>query len=118
MALKQKKKEVRKIICGKGYCTCQNKKYVHGKGIMDIFNSIKNLAAPAMNFVKENADTLKSTAETIGNVVKIGDSTKTVVQEIMKRRKSKMQNSSQEDTLQNIVDKINQFKMGSGFAYV
>ena len=118
MALKQKRKVNRKTICGKGYCTCQNKKYVHGKGIMDIFNSVKNLASPAMNFVKENADTLKNTVEAIGNVVKIGDSTKSIVQEIMKRRKPKVQNSLQEDTLKNIVDKINQFKIGSGFAYV
>jgi hypothetical protein len=50
--------------------------------------------------------------------VKIGDSTKTIVQEIMKKRKPKIQNSLQDDTLQNIVDKINQFKIGSGFAYV
>ena len=118
MALKQKRKVNRKIICGKGYCTCQSKRYVHGKGIMDIFNSVKNLAAPAMNFVKENTDTLKSTAEAIGNVVKIGDSTRAIVQEIRKKRKPKIQISSQEDTLQNIVDKINQFKIGSGFAYV
>ena len=111
MALKQRRKVNRKVICGKGYCTCQNKNYVHGKGIMDV-------VAPAMNFVKDNADTLKSTAEAIGNVVKIGDSTKTIVQEIMKKRKPKIQNSTQEDTLQNIIDKINQFKMGSGFAYV
>jgi len=118
MALKQKRKVNRKIICGKGYCTCQSKKYVHGKGIMDVFNSVKNLAAPAINFIKDNTDTLKNTADVIGNVVKIGDSTKTIVQEIMKKRKPKISNSIQDDTLQNIVDKINQFKMGSGFAYV
>ena len=118
MVLKQKRKVNRKIICGKGYCSWQNKKYVHGKGIMDVFNSIKNLAAPAMNLIKDNTDTIKSTAEAIGNVVKIGNSTKTIVQEIMKRRKPKIQNSSQENTLQNIIDKINQFKMGSGFAYI
>jgi hypothetical protein len=118
MALKQKRKVNRKIICGKGYCTCQNKKYVHGKGIMDVFNSVKNIVAPAMNLIKDNTDTLKNTAEAIGNVVKIGDSTKTIVQEIMKKRRRNVQNSSQEDTLQNIVDKINQFKMGSGFAYI
>ena len=118
MALKQKRKVNRKIICGKGYCTCQSKRYVHGKGIMDIFNSVKNLAAPAMNLIKDNTDTLKSTAEAIGNVVKIGDSTRAIVQEIRKKRKPKIQISSQEDTLQNIIDKINQFKIGSGFAYV
>ena len=118
MALKQKRKVNRKIICGKGYCACQNKKYVHGKGIMDVINSVKNLATPAVNFIKDNTDTLKTTAEAIGNVVKIGDSTKTIVQEIMKRRKPKIQNSPQDDTLQNIIDKINQFKIGSGFAYV
>ena len=118
MALKQRRKVNRRIICGKGYCTCQGKKYVHGKGIMDVFNSVKNLAAPAMNFIKDNTDTLKNTAEAIGNVVKIGDSTKTIVQEIMKKRKAKIQKTSQDDTLQNIVYKINQFKIGSGFAYV
>src|SRR2546426_10776622 len=118
MVLKQKRKVNRKIICGKGYCTCQSKKYVHGKGIMDIINSVKNIASPVVNFIKDNADTLKSTAETIGNVAKIGDSTKTRVQEIMKKRKFKIQNASQDDTLQNIVDKINQVKIGSGFAYV
>jgi hypothetical protein len=91
MVLKQRRKVNRKVICGKGYCTCQSKKYVHGKGIMDV-------VALAMNFVKDNADTLKSTAEAIGNVVKIGDSTKTIVQEIMKKRKPKIQNSTQEDT--------------------
>ena len=114
MGLKQRRKVSRKMVCGKGYCSCRSKEYVHGKGIMDIFNSVKNLVSPALNFVKENAGTLKSTAETIGNVVKIGDTTKTIVQEVMKRRKPKIQ----EDSLQNIVDKINQFKMGSGFAYV
>ena len=105
MTLKQKKKVSRKVICGKGYCSCRNKQFVHGKGFMDVIQ-------PAINFVKENADTLRSTVETIGNAVRIGDSTKTIVQEIMKRRKPK------EDSLQNIVDKINQFKLGSGFAYV
>ena len=105
MTLKQKKKVSRKFICGKGYCSCRNKQYVHGKGFMDVIQ-------PAINFVKENADTLKSTVETIGNAVRIGDSTKTIVQEIMERRKPK------EDSLQNIADKINQFKLGSGFAYV
>jgi len=118
MVLKPKRKIKITTICGKGYCTCPNKNYVHGKGIMDIFNSVKNLAAPAVNFIKENTDALKGTAEAIGNVVKIGDSTRTIVQEIMKKRKPKIQNSSQDDTLQSIVDKINQFKMGSGFAYV
>ena len=112
MGLKQKRVVKRKTVGGKGFCKCQNRKYVHGKGIMDV---IKNIATPAINFVKDNADTLKSGAEVIGNVVKIGDSTKTIVQEIMKKRKPKMQ---REDTLQNIVNKINQFKIGSGFAYV
>ena len=107
MTLKQKKKVSRKFIFGKGYCPCRNKQFVHGKGFMDVIRS-------ANNFVKDNADTLKSTAETIGNAVRIGDSTKTIVQEIMKRRKPKIQ----EDNLQNIVDKINQFKTGSGFAYI
>src|SRR5688572_32964636 len=107
MGLKQRRRVSRKVVCGKGYCTCRNKQYVHGKGIMDIFNSVKSLVSPAMNFVKENADTLKNTAEAVGNVVKIGDTTKTIVQELIKRRKPKMQ----EDSLQNIVDKINQFKM-------
>ena len=118
MALKQKRKVNRKIICGKGYCTCQNKNYVHGKGIMDVFNSVRNLVAPAMNLITENTGTLKNTAEAIGNVVKIGDSTNAIFQHVMKKRSPKIQNSSQEDTLQNIVDKINQFKMGSGFAYI
>ena len=107
MTLKQKNKVSRKIICGKGYCSCRNKQFAHGMGFMDVIQ-------PAINFVKENADTLKSTAETIGNAVRIGDSTKTIVQEILKRRKPKVQ----ENSLQNIVDKINQFKMGSGFAYI
>ena len=107
MTLKQKKKVSRKFISGKGYCSCRNKQYLHGKGFMDVVQ-------PAINFVKDNADTLKSTVETIGNAVRIGDSTKTIVQEIMKRRKPKVE----EDSLQNIVDKINQFKIGSGFAYV
>ena len=107
MTLKQKKRVSRKFICGKRYCFCRNKQYVHGKGFMDVIQ-------PAVNFVKENADTLKGTIETIGNAVRIGDSTKTIVQEIMKRRKPKVQ----ENSLQNIVDKINQFKMGSGFAYI
>jgi hypothetical protein len=115
MGLKQKRIVGRKIIGGKGFCNCKNKKYVHGKGIMDV---ISNIAGPAMNFIKDNADTLKSGAEVIGNVVKIGDSTRTIVQEIMKKRKPKILNSSQDDTLQGIVNKINQFKIGSGFAYV
>src|SRR6188768_2449741 len=107
MTLKQKNKVSRKIICGKGYCSCRNKQFTQGMGFMDVVQ-------PAINFVKENADTLKSTAETIGNVVRIGDSTKTIVKEIIKRRKPK-----EEDSLQKfIVDKINQFKTGSGFAYV
>ncbi|SRR6266536_2219650 len=118
MGLKQKKTVKRKTICGKGFCNCQNKKYVHGKGVMDIFNSIKNLAAPALNLIKDNADTFKSGAEAIGNIVKLGDSTKTIVQEIMKKRKQKINNTSQDDNLRNIIDKINQFKLGSGFAYI
>ena len=109
MGIKQRRKGNRKIICGKGFCTCENKKYVHGKGFMDVFNSLKNIAAPALNLVKDNQETIKSTAEVIGNVVKIGDSTKTIVNEILKKRKPK---------LQNIIDKINEFKLGTGFAYI
>ena len=105
MTLKQKKTVSTKFKSGKGYCPCRNKQFVHGKGFMDVIR-------PANNFVQENADTLKSTIETIGNAVRIGDSTKTIVQEIMKRRKQK------EDPLQNIVDKINQSQISSGFPYV
>jgi hypothetical protein len=116
MGFKQKRNINRKVICGKGYCTCQTKKYVHGKGIIDV---VKSIAEPAIKFIKDNAGTLKSTAEAIGNVVKIGDSTKTIVQEIMKRRTPKIPivADSIDGNLKNIIDKINQFKMGSGFAY-
>ena len=94
MGLKQKKKVNRKIICGRGYCDCQNKYFVTGKGFMDI-------TIPKV---------LENTSEAIENVMKIGDSTKTIVKEIMNKRKP--------DNLQNIVDKINRFKKGSGFVYV
>ena len=93
MGLKQKKKVNRKIICGRGYCDCQNKYFVKGKGIMDIDNKV-----------------LESSSRAIENVMNIGDSTKTIVKEIMNKRKP--------DKLQNIVDKINRFKKGSGFVYV
>jgi len=115
MAIKLRKNLNRKNICGKGYCACHKKQYAHGKGMMDVFNSI---ATPAINLIKDNQDTLKSTAEAIGNVVKIGDSTRTIVQEIMKKRGSKSKNELVPDNLRNIVDKINKYKMGSGFAYV
>jgi hypothetical protein len=62
MGLKQKRKIKKRTISGKGFCKCQNRKYVHGKGIMD---AIKNIAAPAMNFINNNVDTLKSGAEAI-----------------------------------------------------
>jgi hypothetical protein len=118
MALKQKRKAKRKLICGRGFCTCQHKKYVHGKGFMDVFNSVKNAVAPAIDLIKDNTDTIKSGAEMLGNVVKLGDSTKTIVQEIMKRRKPKVETNLDVDNLRGIVDKINQFKLGSGFAYI
>src|SRR5271155_967406 len=111
MVLRQNKKINRKIICGKGFCQCQNRNYVHGKGVMDIFNSIKNVATPAINFITENKDALKSGAESLGNLIKIGDSTKTIVQEILKKRKPKVVGEDSNNLL-NIVDKINQFKMG------
>jgi len=109
MVLKQMRETNRRIICGRGFCQCQNRQYVHGKGFMDV---VKNLAAPAIKLITENKDTLKSGVEAIGNLVKIGDSTKTIVQEIRKNRTPKA------DNLQNIVDRMNQFKMGSGFAYI
>ena len=113
MAIKVKKNLNRKYISGKGYCACHKKQYAHGKDMVDVFRS---LVTPAVNFIKDNQDTLKSTAEAIGNVAKIGDSTRTIVQEIMKKRSSNSKNV--QDNLKNIVDKINQFKMGSGFAYI
>ena len=115
MAIKLKKSSSRKYISGKGYCACHEKQYVHGKGMVDVLNS---LVTPAINFIKDNQDTLKSTAEAIGNVTKIGDSTRTIVQEIMKRRGSKLKTEVVQENLKNIVDKINKFKMGSGFAYI
>ena len=45
----------------------------------------------------------------IEDIVKTSDSTKAIVQEMRNRRKPE---------LQNIVERINQFKIGSGFAYV
>ena len=93
MGLKQKKKINRKTICGRGYCCCQNKYFVQGKGIMDIDSKV-----------------LESIPESIDNVMKINDSTKTIVKEILNKRKP--------NNLQNIVDKINRFKTGSGFVYV
>ena len=74
MALKLKRKANRRIICGKGFCQCQNKQYVHGRGFMDV---VKNLAEPAIKLINDNKDTLKSGVEAIGNIVKIGDSTRT-----------------------------------------
>ena len=110
MALKiRRKKVMRQTICGRGYCSCRKKEYAHGKGLTDIFN----FAKPVIDFVKDNKDTLKSTAEAVGNVVSIADSTKTIVQEIMKKRRK-----PEDDGLKNIVDKLNQLKTGSGFAYV
>jgi hypothetical protein len=99
MGLKLKRKESRKIISGKGYCPCRNREYVSGKGFID---NIKILSD-----IKENP--VKPITEVIGNAVRIADSTKTIVQEIRNKRKPE---------LQNIVDRINQFKIGSGFAYV
>ena len=84
MGLKQKKKVNRKVICGRGFCDCK------GKGFVDIDSKV-----------------LESIPESIDNVMKINDSTKTIVKEIMNKRKP-----------QNIVDKINRFKKGSGFVYV
>ena len=113
------RKSKRKTISGKGYCMCENRNYVHGKGIMDV---IKSIATPVINFATDNKDTIKSGVEAISNVVKLGDSTKTIIQEIMKKRKPKIElvhdGISTENTLKDIVDKINQFKVGSGFAYI
>jgi hypothetical protein len=109
MGLKQRRKTNGRIICGRGFCKCQNREYVRGKGFMDI---LKNLAAPAIKLITENKDTLKSGVEAIGHIVKIGDSTKTIVEKMIKNRKPKV------DNLQSIVDKMNEIKMGSGFAYI
>ena len=99
MGLKLKRKESRKIISGKGYCPCRNREYVSGKGFVDNIQILSD--------IKENP--VKPITEVIGNAVRIADSTKTIVQEIRNKRKPE---------LQNIVDRINQFKIGSGFAYV
>ena len=119
MPLRQRTKTRRKTICGKGFCECKSKQFVHGKGFMDIIQALKNVVTPAINMINENKDVLKSGVEAVGNVVKIGDSTRTIVQEIMKKRKQKVEKEEvATDGLQNIVNKINQFKMGSGFQYV
>lgn len=116
MVLKQKMGRNRKIICGKGYCACHNKKYVRGKGFMD---TIKSIVMPAINMLNENKDTIKSGVEAIGHIAKISDSTKTIAQTIMNRRKLKHTEKNNADVgIQGIIDKINAFKMGSGFAYV
>src|SRR5579872_1683596 len=100
MGLKLKRKESRKVICGKGYCPCRNREYVSGKGFVDI---LKLLPLP------KDIGITPTLTETIEDTVKFADSTKAIVQEIRNRRKPE---------LQNIVDRINQFKIGSGFAYV
>ena len=96
MGLKLKRKESRKVILGKGYCHCGNKQYVSGKGLVDVLKVVKEIGVSPIPEVFENT-------------IKIADSTKAIVQEIRNKRKPE---------LQNIVDRINQFKIGSGFAYV
>ena len=79
-------------------------------------DTIKSIVMPAINMLNENKDIIKSGVEAIGHIAKISDSTKTIAQTIMNKRKLK---SIEENIgLQDIVDKINAFKLGSGFAYV
>ena len=91
MGLQTRKKANKKVICGRGYCTCKK-----GKGLTDV-------ALPVIDIVKDNKGTIE-------NVVSLADSTKAIASEIMKKYKKP-------DKLQNIVDKLNKLKVGSGFAY-
>ena len=110
MSLKYRRSR-KKLVSGRGYCACSKRAYITGKGIMDV---VKNIVKPVAEFVKDNVSTLKSTAEAVGNVVKIGADTKIIVDQIMKNRKSKMQHDGK---IPDIVKRINEFKVGGGFAY-
>ena len=88
-------------------------KHTYGEGILD---SIK----PIVELVTDNKDLIKQVAEPITNIMQIGKNTKQIIDSIKNKDRLTIDErlAFQHKHLKNIVDRINNIKMGSGFAIV
>ena len=94
LVIKQKSKH---IVHGRGCVKCE-KKYIKGRGFVDILNMISKIAKPI--------------ASTTTSAVTIGKNTYDVINSIRNRNKKPEVEQSAEDNL------LNALKSGKGFQYV
>ena len=109
----------KKLHHGRGFnrlCTC-------GDGI---FDSIKSVIEPAINFVKDNKDTLKDIGEAVGSVATIGKNTKQIIDTIKNKSRNENLTLTQNEQIafehkkvKDIIKRINNLNTtGSGFAMI
>ena len=94
LVIKQKSKH---IVHGRGCIKCE-KKYIKGRGFVDILNMVSKIAKPI--------------ASTTTSAVTIGKNTYDVINSIRNRNKKPEVEQSAEDNL------LNALKSGKGFQYV
>ena len=94
LVIKQKSKH---IVHGRGCVKCE-KKYIKGRGFVDILNMVSKIAKPI--------------ASTTTSAVTIGKNTYDVINSIRNRNKKPEVEQSAEDNL------LNALKSGKGFQYV
>ena len=94
LVIKQKSKH---IVHGRGCVKCE-KKYIKGRGFVDVLNMISKIASPI--------------ASTTSSAVKIRKNTYDVINAIRNRNKKPELAQSAEDNL------LNALKSGKGFQYV
>ena len=95
-------------------------KMYSGNGVI---NSINKLSKPIIDFVSNNMDTLKHIGETAINAVKVGQTTRQIVNTIKNDYKHRNLTASENlayehKDLNDIIKRISKLKTtGSGFAY-
>jgi hypothetical protein len=112
-----KPKRVYKTIrSGRGYrhCSCE------GSGVFDV---IKDISKPLIDFATNNKDFAKNIGETAINAAKVGHNTKQIVNAI-KNDYNNMNLTTNEKiaydhkNLKDVIARINRLKVGSGFRVI
>ena len=88
------------IIRGRG-CVKHNKKYVKGRGFVDVITTVSKL--------------IPTIASATSGLVTIGKNTAEVISKIRNRFKKKEPVNQPKDSVDNLIDEL---KSGSGFQYV
>ena len=115
--------ERRRLHNGRGFNRIVREKCTCGDGI---FDTIKSVIEPAVNFVKDNKELLKGVGEAVGSVATISKNTKDIIDSI--RSKSRNENlpltqneqiAFEHKKVKDIIKRINNLNTtGSGFAMI